>query len=344
MKGFGSDNHSGALPEVLQSLQAANVDHAPSYGTDDWTEKCEAVFRREFGESAQTYFVFNGTAANVLCLHSLVQSYESVLITSVAHVTVDECGAPEKFIGCKLISVPSRDGKLRVSDLDAYLIRRGDQHFSQVRAISITQPTEYGTIYSRKELAQLRTFAKKHGLFLHMDGSRLFNAVAALGCSLREMTEGFDAISVGGTKNGLVFGEAVVFLNPKLAENFKFKRKQAMQLPSKSRFIAAQFLALFEVTGGEPLWRRTSEHVNAMAQRLSDGLRAIKSVQVTQAVEANAVFAIFPKTWISKLRESYFFYVWDEKTFESRLMMSFDTHANDIDGFLKLIKECEAAS
>jgi threonine aldolase len=339
-RGFGSDNHSGIIAPILEKLCEAGNDHQPSYGTDSYTQKWDQVAKKYFGEKCESHFVFNGTAANVLALSSMVSSYHSVLVAQTSHLNVDECGAPEKFIGCKLINVPSADGKINLNDLSPYLIRKGDQHFSQVKAISITQPTEYGTVYSLQELRSLKEWAQTHRLRLHMDGSRLFNAACSLNCTLQEMVEGFDVVSLGGTKNGLIFGEAVLFLNPELAQDFKFKRKQAMQLPSKTRFIAAQFLALFD----NDLWLQTAQHVNGLAQRLAQGLSQIPGVKVTQKVQANAVFVQFAKDDIAPLREQAFFYIWNEKTFEARLMMSFDNQVEDVDSFLDKVKSLRGLS
>jgi threonine aldolase len=334
-RGFGSDNHAGAHPRLIEAMVKANQGHVPSYGTDDITVQAERMFRDLFGEEASTYFVFNGTAANVLSLAPLVKPYQAIIASEHAHLLNDECGAPEKHIGCKVIPVPSLNAKISPADIEPYLIRRGDQHYSQIRAISITQPTELGTVYSIQEIKALASFAKRENLYLHVDGARLVNAAAALGCSFREMTTdcGVDVVSFGGTKNGMVFGEAVVFLKKGLDLDFKYIRKQAMQLPSKSRFISAQFIELL----GTNLWLENSQHVNAMAKRLSQGLTASPFAKVTQATQANGCFACFDKSMISELRDQAFFYVWDEKTFECRLMMSWDTTAEDVDGFLSTL-------
>ena len=338
--GFGSDNHSGALPEVMAALAKCNVGHQPSYGTDEITQLTEKLILDRLGHpKGEVHFVFNGTAANVLALDCLVESHHSVLVAESSHLYVDECAAPEKHIGCKLIPVPTVEGKISPESLAPFVIRRGDQHFAQVKAISITQPTELGTVYSLSEIAALKKFAKEKGLFLHLDGARLFNAVTSLGCSLKEVVDGFDAVALGGTKNGLVFGEAVVILNPQVAKDFRYRRKQAMQLPSKTRFIAAQFQALFE----NELWSKTAQHVNGLAQELETKLRKLEQVKVTRPVQANAVFAILPREIISSLREKYFFYVWDEHTFEVRLMITFDTTSEHISGFVSEVERLVSA-
>lgn len=338
MKSFGSDNHSGVHPTIWNSLNKSSQEHAPSYGTDEWTAQLQTLLKKEFGKSCEPFLVFNGTAANVLCLDSLVQSHEAVLTADVSHLQMDECGAPEKNIGCKLISVPTKDGKLSPEVLKNYIIRKGDQHFSQVRAVSITQPTEYGTLYSLEELKNLRKFTKDHGLFLHIDGARFIYAPTLLNCSFYDLAEGLgvDAISFGGTKNGLLFGEICLIFNNSGKERFKYRRKQMMQLPSKQRFIAAQFLTLFE----NQLWKEISNHCHNLALYLRQELELkFPKFEITQKTQANSVFVKLPKKHISTLRKNFFFYVWDELTFECRLMMSFDLTRSDIDAFIKNLSE-----
>lgn len=336
-RGFGSDNHSGVHPLFLAAIAEANVGHAPSYGTDNETKKSEAIIKDHFGPAAETYFVFNGTAANVLSLAALVQSHHAVLVASQAHLINDECGAPEDIVGCKMISIPTTDGKLTPELITPQLIRRGDQHASQVRMISITQSTESGTIYELDEIRALGELAKKENLYLHVDGARLVNAAAALGCTLKEMTTdcGVDVLSLGGTKNGLLFGEAVVFLKPGLCKEFRFIRKQKMQLPSKTRFISAQF----NVFLGTDLWRKNALHANEMAQYLYSRLLQSKHAKLTQIPRANAVFALIPKRFVSKLRETAFFYVWNEATFECRFMTTWDTQREEIDAFVQHLEQ-----
>lgn len=336
-RGFGSDNHSGVHPRIMDAMIRVNDGHMPAYDTDPLSRQAHALMKDLFGRHAETHFVFNGTAANVLALSTIVRSHHSILASQHAHIVVDECGAPEKHLGCKLIAVPSVDAKLTPDMLKPYLVRRGDQHVSQVRAISITQPTELGTLYSRDEIKALAEFARREGLFLHVDGARLVNAAAALDVTLKELTAdlGVDVLSLGGTKNGLLFGEAVIFLKPGLSEDFKFVRKQFMQLASKTRFIAAQFLEFL----GTDLWKTNARHANRMARILSDALSEIPELKVTQKTQANSVFVTIPKPFISRLRDEAFFYVWDEATFECRLMTSWDTSETDIERFLALLKE-----
>lgn len=336
-RGFGSDNHSGVHPRYLAAITAANIGHEPSYGTDAITLEANAMMKRLFGADAETFFVFNGTAANVLSLSAIAKPFNAVLASSSSHLVNDECGAPERNLGCKIISVPTSDGKLTVPMLTPFLIRRGDQHASQISAISITQPTELGTVYSLDEIRRLSEFAQIHRLSFHMDGARLVNATAALGCTFKELVtdSGVDVLSLGGTKNGLLYGEAVIFLKPGLAPDFKYTRKQLMQLPSKTRFLAAQFLEFLATD----LWRENANHANAMARRLFDGLKRFHFVSLTQTCQANAVFACFPKALLGPLRERAFFYVWNEHTFECRLMTSWDTTPDDVDRFIAAVAE-----
>ncbi len=330
-RGFASDNWAGTHPEILAALSAANVGHQVAYGDDDYTVFAQTRFREHFGESIEVYFVFNGTGANVLALESGVRPHQAIITPVSAHINVDECGAPERYIGCKVLTVSTSDGKLTRDLIEPLLHIFGNEHHSQPRALSITQSTEFGTVYTPDEIALLSAFAHEHGMFLHMDGARIANAAASLGLPLRAITTdvGVDVLSFGGTKNGVMFGEAVVFFNPELAKGFKFRRKQGMQLASKMRFVSAQFEALLT----DNLWLRSATHANKMASMLEKELRAIPGVKVTQPVQANGVFAIFPREHIAALQEKYFFFVWDEARSECRLMCSFDTSEEDIHGF-----------
>ena len=337
MRSFGSDNHSGVHPDLMQALTQANLDHAPSYGTDEWSERAQKMMQKEFGPKAQAFFVFNGTAANVTALQALLRPYETILCSDLSHLNMDECGAPEFFTRGKLAPLPSVNGKISLSDAQAALIRRGDQHFSQAKVISLTQPTEMGTCYTIKEIREFCEWAHSLGLFVHVDGARLSNAAHFLKTSFREMIveTGVDVVSFGGTKNGFLFGEAVIFLNEPLARDFKYIRKQSAQLPSKTRFIAAQFEAYFQ----NDLWKKIAAHSHAQALSLRQGLSEIPDLKITAPTESNAVFVELPKAWIKVLREKYFFYVWNEKTFECRLMTSWDTTSEDVQGLVGMIKE-----
>lgn len=336
-RGFGSDNHAGIHPRILESLLAANTEHAPAYGTDEWTEAAVGEFKKQFGPDAQVFFVFNGTAANVTALRALAKPHQSVFCSDVAHIHVDECGAPEYMAGCKLLPLPSMNGKLQIETLEKAFIRRGDQHYSQTQVLSLTQPTELGTTYSVQELKDLIQWAKARKLYVHIDGARLSNAAFFLKKNFKEITTdlGVDIVSFGGTKNGLMMGEAVVILNKELAADFKYIRKQSAQLPSKTRFIACQFEAYFK----NNLWQDIAGHSYEMALYLYESCKNIPGVRVREVPQSNTVFATIPSHWVKKLREHYFFYVWDETTFECRWMTSWDTQKQDIDGFVQLLKE-----
>lgn len=321
---------------MLEALLQANQFHAPSYGTDAWSERAEIEFQKHFGEKAKVFFVFNGTAANALALRALVKPYQATLCSDLSHLNVDECGAPEFFSGSKLISLKSKDGKLSLADLRNALVRRGDQHSSQIKALSLTQPTELGTCYTLEEMKAIADWAHSEKIWLHVDGSRLSNAALHLNCTFQQLiTEtGVDVVSFGGTKNGFLFGEALVFLNPKLSEDFKYIRKQSAQLPSKTRFLAAQFEAYLQ----NDTWKKMASHSCQMAQMLYEKLLNFPQLKITVPRQSNAVFVQIPKAWVQTLRKEYFFYVWDEKTFECRLMTSWDTTESDIQGFTRLIE------
>ena len=334
---FASDNYSGIHPDVLSAIMDANVGHAASYGADLYTERAIAKFQTHFGTDIDVFFVFNGTGANVLSLASIARSYQAIICSEYAHIAVDECGAPERFVGAKLSLVPAPDGKLSVASIAPSIRRIGDQHANQPRAVSLSQSTEYGTVYTPDELRALTDYAHANGMFVHMDGARLANAAAALDLPLRALTSdvGIDVLSFGGTKNGLMLGEAVVFFNKALAVEFPFQRKQGMQLPSKTRFIAAQFDALLT----NDLWRRNAAHANAMATQLAAVLRARPDIQITQLVQANEVFAVLPAQHTARLQAAYHFYVWNERTSEVRFVTSFDTIEEDILAFAQLLSE-----
>ncbi len=335
MKGFASDNNAGTHPEVLAALAEANAGHTTAYGDDPWTARAEELLRSHFGEQAVSYLVFNGSAANVLCLRALCRPWQSVICTAQAHVNVDECGAAESIAGVKLQAVQTHDAKLTPEHVESQLGRLGDQHAVQPRVVSVTQSTELGTRYSAYELHALAHFAHERGLLLHVDGARLANAAVGLDVSLREITTdaGVDAVSFGGTKNGLLMGEAVVFCDPAHAAGFAFLRKQTLQLASKGRFLAAQFVALLE---GD-LWRRSAAHANAMAQRLADRLLLVPGVRLTQPVQANGVFAILPPGVSERVRRDWYFYTWDEASGEVRLMCSWDTTEAEVDAFAEAV-------
>ena len=335
-RGFASDNNSGIHPEILNALSAANEGHAVGYGGDEFTEKAIKRFKQEFGEQTDVYFVFNGTGANVLSLSTLTRSFHSIICAETAHIQVDECGAPEKFTGSKLLPVATIKGKITPEGITKYLHGFDFEHHSQPGIISISQVTELGTVYSVDEIKAITSLAHQHGLFVHMDGARLANAAVALDLSFSAFTvdAGIDVLSFGGTKNGMMLGEAVLFFNPELSKNSKYIRKQSMQLFSKMRFVSTQFLAYFE----NDLWKKNATHSNRMAKLLEKQVREIPAIQLTQEVEANGVFAIVPREIIPRLQEKYFFYMWDERRSEVRWMTSFDTQEEDIMNFVALIK------
>ena len=335
-RGFASDNNAGVHPDVLAAIQHANVGHVVAYGDDSFSRAAIAKFCEHFGDGIEVFFVFGGTGANVLGLQAMTRPFHSVICTETAHVQVDECGAPEKLTGCKLLAVPTPDGRLTPDLVRRHLHGFGDQHHSQPRVVTISQSSEMGTVYEVGEIAALAELAHGSGLLLHMDGARIANAAASRGVTLRALTRdaGVDVLSFGGTKNGMMYGEAVVMFDPRLAESFAFLRKQGAQLASKMRFIAAQFSALLS----DELWLRNAAHANLMAKRLHEELARIPRLVVTQRVQANAVFATIPREHLAALQAEYFFYVWNEATTEVRLMTSFDTTEEDVLRFVEAAK------
>jgi threonine aldolase len=336
-RSFASDNNAGVHPEIIDALRAANEGHVVAYGDDPFTARAITVFNKHFGEEATIYFVFGGTGANVLGLKAMTKSYEDVVCAETAHINVDECGAPEKFTGCKLLSVRTPDGKIRIEQIKPFLHGVGFEHHVQPRVISVSQATEMGTVYTRSELETLARFAHDNNMLLHVDGARIANAAVSLNASLKEITvdAGVDVMSFGGAKNGMMYGEAVVFFDKKLGSDFKYIRKQGMHLPSKMRFISAQFEALLS---GD-LWRRSAAHANQMARVLASELEKVPGIKLTQPVEANGVFAVLPEKHIAALQKKYFFYVWNEEISECRFMCSFDTTEDDIHDFVALVRE-----
>lgn len=336
MRSFGSDNHSGVSGEIMQALAAANSDHALAYGDDAWCRRAESLFRDHFGPSASVYFVFNGTGANVLSLDLVCRSHHAVVCAETAHINVDECGAPQRVVGCRLLTVDTPDGKLTPELVATRLHGFGFEHHSQPRAISISQPTELGTLYSLDEIRALADLAHRHDMYLHIDGARLANAAVALGCTFRAMTTdlGVDILSFGGTKNGLLMGESVVVLNPALDVDARYRRKQMTQLASKMRFMAAQY-ECYLATG---LWQRNAAHSNAMAQRLRAAVESL-GVKVVYPVQANSVFVQLPTEVWKALQQEHFFYEWDEANDIVRWMCSFDTTEEDIGHFVAALKK-----
>lgn len=336
-KGFGSDNHSGISPEVLKAIAEANQGHALAYGDDDFCEETRLLFKQHFGETAEPFLVFNGTGANTLCIDAMVRSHEAVICADTAHINVDECGSIQRVVGCRLLPVATPDGKLTPELVRTQMHGFGFQHHSQPKVISITQPTELGTLYSLDEIRALADLAHSNGMLLHMDGARLANAAVALNKTFQEITtdSGVDALSFGGTKNGLMMGEAAVLINPDLQHDFLYRRKQAMQLCSKMRFLAVQFQAYFN----EGLWRKNAEHSNRMAQLLYQSVKGLPQVRIMYPVQANGVFAQLPRKVWKELQKHYFFYEWDESADIVRWMCSFDTNEADIGEFAATLKK-----
>ncbi len=337
MKSFASDNYSGAHYKIIEAVNDANREHQTAYGYDYYSAEAEKLFKNIFGDDISVFFVFTGTAANVLSIKASIPSYKSVICSSVSHINVDETGAPENFTGSKLISIDTKDGKLTKELIEPYLIRRNDEHYSFPGMISLTQATELGTVYSIKEIKELCDFAHKNDIIVHMDGARISNAAVSLGVSFKDFTKdlGVDILSFGGAKNGLMFGEAVVIFNHKLAENFKFIRKQGMQLASKMRFISAQFTALLS----DDLWYENAKKSNDLAKYFESKLKGLKGIEITQKVQANGLFLKIPKDVITEMQKHYFFYVWDEQENIVRLMMSFDNTYEEIDDFISKLSD-----
>ena len=335
-RGFASDNNAGIHPEIISEVIAANSGHVIGYGSDIYTETASGLFKEHFGVSTETFFVFTGTAANVLGLSGITQSWNSVITASTSHLEQDECGALEKLTGSKVLTVDTIDGKITPELVDKHMHGFDFEHHSQPKVISITQTTEMGTVYTPAEIKTLADFAHARGMLLHMDGARISNAAVSLGLPFKSFTTdaGVDVLSFGGTKNGMMFGEAICFLKPGLSENFKYIRKQGMQLASKMRFISAQYIGYFR----NDLWKKSASHANAMARILGHKLQSVQGITITQPVESNGVFVIIPHEIAEKVRSHYFFYPWNEKISEYRLMTSWDTKEEDIEDFVEILK------
>jgi len=329
---FASDNNSGVHPAVLEAIARANTGHVHAYGDDPFSAEAAGHLRRHLGEDAAAFFVFNGTGANVSALSAVMRSYEACICPATAHINMDECGAVQRLTGGRLLTVETPDGKLTPALIEQSIWGVGVEHHSQPRVVSITQATELGTVYSVDEVRAIAEATHANGMLLHMDGARISNAAAALGCGLRDTTlgAGVDILSFGGTKNGLLLGEAVVFADPALAPDFKWVRKQSVQLASKMRFIAAQFTALLE---GD-LWLENARHANGMAASLAERMAAVPGIEILQKVQANEVFARIPAEWIEPLQAVADFYRWEERTPDVRWVTSWDTTDDDIDEFV----------
>jgi threonine aldolase len=335
-RGFASDNAAGVHPAVLERIAEANAGHALGYGHDRWTERAQALLQEQFGTESQSFLVWGGTAANVLSLRACCRPWEAAICVATAHLNVDEAGAPEGVAGVKLLTAEGQHGKLGPELIDGLIVRQDDEHAVQPRVVSISQATELGTVYGIKEVAAIAALAHGRGLVLHMDGARLCNAAAALGETLAGASTalGVDVVSFGGTKNGLLGAEAVVFATADLANGFQYLRKQSLQLASKMRFLAAQFEALLS----DELWRSLANHANQMAARLAALIGDVEGVAISHPVQANAVFATLPQDAVARLQAQFDFYVWDEKRSEVRFMCSWDTTAEDVERFAAAIR------
>ena len=329
-KSFGSDNHAGTHPAVLRAIVEANTGDAVAYGADPWTARATSELKAAFGAEGGVYLVLNGSGANVLGLGLLLGRHEAVICAESAHINTDECGASERILGTKLLTIPAPDGKITPELIATRLVGRGDEHFAQPAVVAITQSTEVGTCYSLAELRKIREFCAANGLRVYMDGARLANAAAYLGCTLAELAEHADVLSFGGTKNGAMGAEAVIVMQPDDTVAAPYLRKQHMQLSSKMRYLAAQFIALLD----DDLWLRNATHANTMASRLAAGLAKMPGVEAVYPVEADAVFARLDPRHIAELRQRWTFHVWDESASVVRWMTAFDTQESDVDSFL----------
>lgn len=339
-RSFASDNNSIVHPKVMEALQQVNHTHELSYGEDAYTQSARDRFKEVFGQESEVFFVFNGTGANVTGLAAITLPHQAIICAEAAHINVDECGAVERFVGCRLLPLQTPDGKLHPEQIQPHLHVLGVQHHSQPGVVSITQCTELGTVYTQQELKRLVTYAHSKNMLVHMDGARIANAAASLGISLKAATAdtGIDVLSFGGTKNGLMFGEAVVFFNKQLADHYQYIRKQGAQLASKMRYIAVQFETLLS----NQLWLDNAQKANTMAAMLAEEAKKISGLRITQPVQANGVFVSMPKAAAEILMQEYFFYPWNEEKSEYRWMTSFDTEEQDVLEFVAAVREAMA--
>jgi threonine aldolase len=334
---FGSDNFAGIHPEIIKSIEAANSDYSVAYGSDPYTKTAIEMFKNIFAKDVDVFFTLTGTGANIISLQSALNSFEAIITSDIAHIVTDECNALEKFSGSKCFTITSSDGKIFKDQIKHFLHNEGCEHNSQPKIISLTQSSEYGTVYSIDEIKEIVDFAHDNNLYVHIDGARIANACAFLDCNLKEMISdtNVDILSLGGTKNGLLFGEAVVFLNKKLSKYAKYYRKQAMQLFSKMRFISAQFIELFK----NDLFYQNALYANQMAKYFADRISKIKGVFLTQKVQSNAIFLTCPNDILALMKKHFYFYVWNTKKTEIRLMTSFLTKKAEVEEFCSLLEE-----
>jgi len=340
MRSFASDNNSGVHPLVLDAIIKANMDHAVGYGDDPWTEAAEAKIKEVFGNQAYPFFVFNGTGANSVALQAVTHPFNSILCAETAHIYVDECGAPAKLSGCAVVPIATKDGKLTPELIKPHLTNFGVCHHSQPKAVYISQVSELGTVYTIAEIKALADLIHSYDMYLHVDGARLANACVFLNCTMREMTvdAGVDVLSFGGTKNGMMMGEAVVSFRKEITQNIQFIRKQSAQLASKLRYLSAQFIPYLE----NNLWYKNAKNANEKALSLARILKKNPQIKFTQKIESNQLFFTAPKSIIEQMQKYYFFYFWNEDTGEIRLVTSWDTTDEDLDQFERnfLISQC----
>lgn len=337
MRSFASDNNSGVHPLVMDAVVKANDNHAVGYGDDPWTQAAERAVKKIFGDGCGVAFVFNGTGANSVALQAVTRPFNCIIAASTAHICVDECGAPTKFTGCRIMETPTPDGKLTPELIRTKMVGIGVCHHSQPKAVYISQVSELGTVYTVAEIRAIADYLHANNMYLHMDGARLANACAYLGCTMKEITAdaGVDILSLGGTKNGMMMGEAVVSFRPELTENLMYYRKQSAQLASKLRYLSAQFLPYFE----NGLWLENARKANDSALRLARILQQFPEIRFTQPIESNALFFTMPRPVIDRLMQAYFFYMWNDERDEVRLVTSWDTTEEDLYRFEIALKK-----
>ncbi|MCC8154869.1 MAG: low specificity L-threonine aldolase [Tannerellaceae bacterium] len=336
MRSFASDNNSGVHPSVIEAILKANRDHAVGYGDDPWTAQATQKIKEIFGQEAEPFFLFNGTGANSVALQAITRSFNSIICTTTAHIYVDECGAPARMTGCTVTPIESPDGKLTPELIRPHLQHFGVCHHPQPKAVYISQVSELGTVYTIEEVRAIADLIHQYGMYLHMDGARLANACVYLNCSMKELTTdaGVDILSFGGTKNGMMMGEAVISFRPELTENLPYFRKQSAQLASKQRYLSAQFLPYLE----KEVWHGNATNANRKAADIVKILKQYPQIQFTQKAESNQLFFTMPKEAAGQLSKEYFFYYWNEAITEVRLVTSWDTTEEDIQALDKSLK------
>jgi len=335
MINFASENYAGVQPDMMQALIDTNNGNAPSYGNDAVTAETIALIKELLGNKTEVYFTFNGTGANNFGLGSVTERYNSIFCADVAHLYVDESTAPESFIGCRIYTIPSQSGKITAESLRLAIKRAGDIHHPQPKVVSLTQPTEYGTVYTLEELKSIKDICAKNNILLHVDGARLYNAAVYLKASLKQMTEHIDILTLGGTKAGMMFGEAVIFFHNKSNGSYKYHLKRSMQLASKNRFITAQFQAMLK----NGLWQKLAQHTNDLARRFEQEVKNIPNVAIAHPVQTNSVFLTMSPSVYDKMHQHFHFYYWNDLKNEVRLVFSFDNTVDEILEFVRLLKK-----